>query len=308
MCSGDSWLRPWPVKAAALLLLATPPMVDEVWLQTLHSQFHLALCCALILCLDVPRRRLRYCGFVLLFLAPLCGLLAGTLLPAFALRAAWDRSRARAVQTACLAAGLAVQLAFFFSAVPGRNYGIGPIYLLCVIYLRQIVGPLCGLVRAKAAFLTVKASLEAGLFPWWPVAVSMACIAAMAAAVLRRREAAFIWLFGAACILGLAAYAGAIANDHELLAYNFGERYVFLPQVLGALLVLGLATGERMPDAWAAGALVVWLIAVGLHDFRDPSVMQKGPSWLSEVAAWRRDHSHPIAIWPTGWTMRLNNE
>jgi hypothetical protein len=308
MCSGDAWLRAWPVKASALLLLATPPMVDEVWLQTLHSQFHLALCCALILCLDVPGRRLRWFGLVLLFLTPLCGPLVGTLLPLFLLRAARDRSRVRVFQAAALAAGLAVQLAFFFSVIPGRNYGMGPIYLLCVIYLRQIVEPLFGMHAAAAAFQTVKAGIDARLFPWWPVIVSITCIIAMAVAVLRRRAAAFIWLFAAASVLGSAAYLGAISNDHQLLAYNFGERYVFLPEVLGALLVLGLATGERRPDSRAAGALVVWLILVGLHDFRDRSWTQSGPSWLSEVAAWRRDHTHPIAIWPNGWTMRLERD
>jgi hypothetical protein len=30
-------------------VLATPPVSEEVWLQTLHSQFHLALCAGIIL-------------------------------------------------------------------------------------------------------------------------------------------------------------------------------------------------------------------------------------------------------------------
>lgn len=81
VCSRDEWLRPRWSLIAALLIIATPPMVSEVWLQSLHSQFHLALCCALILALDAPQKRLAWFGGVLLFLAPLCGPAASGLLP-----------------------------------------------------------------------------------------------------------------------------------------------------------------------------------------------------------------------------------
>jgi hypothetical protein len=44
-----AWLRPRWAVLAALFVLATPPVSEEVWLQTLHSQFHLALCAGIIL-------------------------------------------------------------------------------------------------------------------------------------------------------------------------------------------------------------------------------------------------------------------
>jgi hypothetical protein len=44
-----AWLRPRWAVLAALFVLATPPVSEEVWLQTLHREFHLALCAGIIL-------------------------------------------------------------------------------------------------------------------------------------------------------------------------------------------------------------------------------------------------------------------
>jgi hypothetical protein len=61
---------------------------------------------------------------------------------------------------------------------------------------------------------------------------------------------------------------------------------------------------------------VAAVLVVGLLDFADlPAAvghgsdwMMHGPSWRDEVAAWRRDHDHPIAIWPAGFFMHLKSE
>ncbi len=50
----DRWLRPAPILFAAVLLLAMPPLCDEVWLNTANSQFHIALAAALCVALDAP--------------------------------------------------------------------------------------------------------------------------------------------------------------------------------------------------------------------------------------------------------------
>ena len=305
LCSRDAWLTPWPVKAAALLLIATPPLLEEVWLQTLHSQFHLALCCALILALDPPGARLRYFSSAVLVLAPLCGPLAGALVPLFLLRAALDRSRPRLVQAILLGAGITVQVLLFMSHKEGRSYGIGPILLLCVVYLRQIVSVLIGVQGAHDVAGALRAQIEARAFPWQPVLVTLGSTALLLLALLRRRQAAFLWLFAAACLLGWLGYVGAIGGGRLFLIIGFGERYIFLPEVLTALVILGLATGPRSPDRWIAGALTAWLIMVGFSDLSTPTGMRSGPDWQSEVAAWQLDHAHRIMIWPTGWFMKL---
>jgi hypothetical protein len=310
VCARDAWLRSPLVRIAALLLIATAPQVEEVWLQTLHSQFHLALCAAMILALDIPQRRLAIFGGVLLFLGPLCGPPACIMAPLLLARAAIDRSWTRLWQTCALGAGAALQVLLFYSHESGRTYGIGPIVLLCVVYIKQIVIPLFGVKIAIAAVAQLQARIAAHLFPWRAVTASLALFAAVCAALLRGRQAASIWLFLAACCTGWIGYYGAIGDNRlGMLAIGGNGRYVFLPEVLSSLAMLALAAGSQRPERWVARAAVGWLILIGVLDLRTPDlVMKTGPSWRQEVALWRQDHTHPIAIWPQGWFMVLNHE
>lgn len=318
VCSRDEWLRPRWSLIAALLIIATPPMVSEVWLQSLHSQFHLALCCALILALDAPQKRLAWFGGVLLFLAPLCGPASSGLLPLFFARAMLERSRARLSQTLILAAGTLLQITFFYSHQAGRSYEIRPIILLCDVYIRQIVSPLAGWKAANLASTLLQARLASHLVPWVPVLVTISVFGVFVVALLRRRHAASVWLFLAACLMTFICYFGAFGTGIALLAVGAEGRYTFLPQVLAGLALLGVATGRRASDYWIARVIVGWLIFIGiLYIGAFPPVMGPswtvnwiihGPNWRHQVALWHRDPHHPIGIWPRGWTMTLPSE
>jgi hypothetical protein len=309
VCARDAWLQPRLVRLASLLLIAAAPQMEEVWLQNLHSQFHLALCAAIILALDIPQRRLAIFGGLLLFLGPLCGPPACIMAPLFLARAVIDRSWARLWQTCALGAGAALQLLLFYSHGSGRAYGIGPIVLLCIVYIKQIVLPLLGAKIAASASAQLQARIAAHLFPWRAVTVSVASFAAFCVALARGRQAAPIWLFLAACCAGWIGYYGAIGNKLDILLIGGGGRYLFLPEVLASLAMLALAAGSRRPERWLARAIAAWLVLVGLQDLRSvDDFIKTGPRWQLEVALWRQDHKHPIATWPEGWTMTLDQE
>ena len=309
VCARDAWLRPPLARMAALLLIAAAPQVEEVWLQTLHSQFHLALCAAIILALDVPGRRLAIFGGVLLFLGPLCGPPACVVAPLLLARAVIDRSWARLGQTCALGAGAALQMLLFYSHQSGRTYGVGPILLLCIVYIKQIVVPLLGAKAAAHATAQLQARIAAHLLPWRAVTVSLSLFAAFCVALLRSRHAAAVWLFLAACCTGWIGYFGAIGDKRAILLIGVGGRYVFLPEVLASLALLALAARSARPERWLARGLVGWMIIVGVRDLRAHDRMIKtGPDWRREVALWRQDHTHKLATWPDGWTMRLDHE
>jgi len=119
--SHAAWLRSRLALAASLLLLVAAPSSEEVWLNTLHSQFHLGLCVALILALEIEPGGRELFRRILLFLAPLYGLVAVISLSLFAVRAFVDRSRDRLIQTVVLASGSAIQLLFFYHSNPARQ-------------------------------------------------------------------------------------------------------------------------------------------------------------------------------------------
>jgi hypothetical protein len=307
--SQDEWLRPPPVRAAAVLLLATAPVTEQVFLHTLHSQFHLALCAALILALDIPGRRLGFFYGALLLLAPLCGPAGCLLAPLFCARAAIDRSRPRALQAALIGAGAALQFLLFYTPIPTRGGGTGPILLLCIVYLKQIVTPLLGRAASQHVAESLREQIALHRFPWQAVLVTGTAFMLFTVALLRRRHAASVWMFACACLLAPIAYCNALLGGRLLLIIGNGARYNFLPELLCALALLGIASGTTPPERWIARGAVVWLLLVGVHDIPDAmEYLNSGPSWAREVALWRHDHAHHIALWPAGWTMTLESE
>ncbi len=306
--SRDGWLREPLVRVACLLLLATPPVTEEVWLQTLHAQFHLALCCALILAFDVPQGTRRWFSFALLAAGPLCGPAAACLSPLFLLRAAIDRSRPRLAQGLVLGAASAVQFLFFYSHQNGRSHAIPLTIAACVFAIKQVIVPFLGRSKAQTLAAGLQGRIEAGLFPLWAVIVAGAILAGLIAVVARRQLAAPAWMLASATLLFGVALYGSLSTGMGLLTVGEGGRYTFVPQVLIGLALVAVATGSRR-EAWVARAAVAWLIAVGVRDLpRSSPYIATGPDWRAEVAEWREDHSHPIAIWPQGWSMRLEHE
>ena len=303
----DEWLSGRIRLSAALLLLATPPATEEVWLATIHAQVHLGLCAALILVLDVRRGALGICRFLLLLFAALSGPGAWTLIPLFALRALLDRSWSRAAQALVLAIGMAVQLLFFFDFhLRAERVFAGPRMQLLIFFVRHLLLPLLGVPGAAPIAADVHDHVVAADAPIWPMVVAALVFGAFWFVVLRWRVRPSIWLLLGGGTLAIAAYSGALAGGANLLIPQAGGRYSFAPTVLFELALLPLAClGGHI--RWIASALIVWLIAVGVVSYAKPSGhgFAVGPDWRSEVAAWRADHNHSLAIWPVPWTVRL---
>ena len=303
----DEWLNDRIKLVAALLLLATPPATEEVWLATIHAQVHLGLCTALILTLDLRGGAVGVFRYLLLLLAAFCGPGAWTLVPWFALRAVIDKSWTRAAQGALIVFGAAVQLLFFY------NFGLrpnpvfaGPRMQLLIVFVRHLLIPLVGVQGAGPIASSVHDQVVAAHAPIWPMVVTVLVFGGFAFAVLRWRVRSSIWLLLGGGTLAVAGYSAALAGGPDLLIPQAGERYSFAPTVLFELALLPLAClGGRV--RWVASALIVWLIAVGVISYAKPSGsgFATGPDWRSEVAAWRADHNHKIAIWPQPWYLTL---
>jgi hypothetical protein len=308
LSSGASWLRSRWAIVAALLILATPPASEEVWLQTLHSQFHLAVCAGLILAMPAQSGRcLNAFRLALLVLGPLCGPACIILLPFFALRAIIEKSQARLWQTLALLSSSALQIGMFLSVQQGRSYHIDSSVLASVMLVRHLFVPLMGSHAAVPLADWIHGRYAAGAIPWSAVMLSCATFACWIWVVLRRWREAPAWLLIAGLAIAALSYYGAIDGGTNLLSVGFGLRYSFAPQVLMSFSLLALASARRGAVSYAAATVLCWLIVVGLAGYFTPSspVFAHGPDWRSEVAAWRADQCHRLAIWPSGWVMDL---
>jgi hypothetical protein len=302
----DAWLQSVPARLAAITLVLVVPDSEEVWLNSLHCQFHLGLCCAIIVALQPATGRVAWMRYAILFFAPLCGPTAIAVLPLFAVRALLERSRARFIQMAVLAASTAIQLLLFFHRDPLRAYGFSPVLFACTVTLRHIVEPFMTKHYADIWAAAVRARLAAGFVPHKAALMPLLFMPYGVLVYLYRRRSPAIWLFAGFVLVGLATYFGARGHLDMLLMTKVDGRYMYVPQALLSLSVLALAAclpGWRAVLAWG---VVAWLIVVGAVEYTMPwDFIADGASWRTEVAAWRVDPNHVLLIWPEGWSAVL---
>lgn len=306
------WLRNRLATVAALLIIAIAPATEEVFFNVMHIQFHLALCAALILALDVPRgRRVRLAYGMLLFAAPLCGPGAIVLVPLFALRAVLDRDRHRLQQLAALAAGAAVQLLIFYGPSPmrGQTRGLGTV--AAAMFVRMIALPFFGTEEAYKAAALIYGSQQSGGYSFWLFAAAALIAFAVLLAVAAKRRDSAVWLLLSALSIATASIAFGMVATKAIDPFSvFGsERYNFLPDVLIGLTLVTLATRRPFRERPVYAVLCGTLVMVGaLHYSKPLKDFAEGPSWPAEVREWRADHRHPLAVWPGRWAADLSDQ
>jgi hypothetical protein len=307
-----SWLAGRLPVIAALLLIASAPATEEVFFNALHIQFHLALCVALILALDVPERRAVRFGYgVILFLAPLCGPGAIVFLPLFALRALIDRDRGRLAQLAILTAGAAVQLLLFYGPSPIRGHMNNPVTIAAAMFVRLLVLPLLGVEFAYRVGDMIYASQASGGIGWWlSGAAALLAFVGLTVLALQRRDSA-IWLVLSSLSVAVASLGFGMASINPRDPYSAfeGERYNFLPIVLLGLALVALSMRSGFRGSRVCAFLCGLMLFTGAVHFTQPlQLFAEGPSWQAEVKAWRNDHRHPLAVWPRPWAADLSDE
>ncbi len=300
----DAWLQPVCVRIAAVLLILFVPAVEEVWLHTLHCQFHLALCVGIILVLQAEPWRVSWFRYGLLFLAPLCGPGAIAFLPIYAVRAVVERDRARVCQLAALTLSSVLQLGLFYRHEHSRGYAFNPVILLDVFAIRHLYLPFLGIVWTDHLAPLVAARLHAGFVPKVATALPVLVFGPYLVLTLWRRQTrpAF-WLLLAGGLIGCASYFGALGGAEGLIHARAGGRYIFVPQALFSLSILALAatsTGWARRGAWV---VVAWLLVLGGAEYVQPwPFIAHGPSWRAEVAKWEADPSYRLHVWSADWT------
>ena len=301
----DGWMRPRPVRLAAVLLVLFVPAVEEIWLNTLHCQFELALCCGIVLALRPEPTRSAATGFrfALLLLAPLCGPGAIALLPLFIARTALDRDRRRLWQTLVLGAGSALQLSLFFHAEQSRGYSLDPIVLLDIFTVRHLYLPFLGIGRTDLAARLIEARRQSGHVPLKATLLPILVFGPFLVLTLRHRQSrpAF-WLLAGGGIVACASYFGAIGGAEGLIHARAGGRYIFVPQALFSLSILALASTAPRRVALGAWGAVLWLLVLGGIEYGHPwAFIADGPSWRHQVALWHVDPTYRLHVWPGSW-------
>lgn len=299
----DEWLAGRTRLLAALLLVTTPPVSDEIWLATTHAQAHLALAATLVLVLEMRGGAIGVFRLFVLVLAAFSGPAAWALIPFFVLRSYIDGSKGRATQAGVLAACTITQLLCFFHMRPDRVFA-GPRMQLLIFFVRHLAIPFLGHDQAYAIAQPIYRAVDAGHAPVWPMVISAAAFAGLAVIVVRQKVIPARWMFVSAITLAVLSYSGAIHGGKNMILVDVGHRYSFAPNVLFALSLLALAVLGSNRTRQVASAIVVWLIVIGVHEYFVPTSIYyaSGPDWRSQVAAWRKDPTRALETWPGNGT------
>jgi hypothetical protein len=298
------WLQRRVVLLIALLIVASPPDSQEVWLNTSSSQFHLALAAAIILALETRSGLVGALQLGVLCVAPLSSPASWVLVPLFGLRSVIDRSWPRTVQTLVLVAGVTAQLVLFFTSIDPRVIGMPPSVFGAIVLTKNIIAPLLYHSQASILIDIFATRFSASGGPIWCLVIVVVLFAAAIMRAILLPEKTPLWFLISGAAIATISYVGAIGNKLDMLAVIGGDRYAFVPQVLFALAVLSWSVVEQGPvRVWARGA-VAWLLIVGLMEFPAKG-WQTGPPWPAEVQKWQQNPSYSLQIWPTGWDMTL---
>lgn len=306
------WLSHRVAVCAALLMIAIAPATEEVFFNVIHIQFHLTLCAALILALDVPRSLSGVIGYgLLLFVAPLCGPGAIVLLPLFALRSLLDRDVWRVPQTISLGAGAALQLLLFYGPSPIRANVVDPATTAAAMFVRLITLPFMGANAAYRTAALIYASKVSGGAIWWLFAAATCVIFAIIALKAVQRRDSAIWLLLSGLGTGAASISFGMVTTKAIDTFSVygSERYNFLPDVLIGLALVALGTRSPFRQSPVYAALCAIMLFVGALSYSQPlKQFAGGPSWPAEVRQWRADHRHSLAVWPPPWTADLSDQ
>lgn len=297
------WRKSTVATIVVVILIAIPPVTGEVWLNTITSQFHLALATALIYAAAERRTALFRIDCAILAFAALSGPATSFLMPLFALDALIKRDRKSVVQAAILFAGFAIQLAtFLLHPLPQRGGHLPVAQLLSVISLHTIFLQFAGLdaARSLARHLSARHLAHAAL--WIGPAIFVVFYAIVTAGIAWRRSLTLARLLIAGLVIVLVSFHEALPGSFSgFMQVISGQRYAFAPMAINALLIAGLAAGgaEKWRGLFVV-ATVVLLFVGGTNFYRGLAMFRNGPLWQPEVAAWRQDSQRTLKVWPGG--------
>jgi len=292
------------VLGVACVLFA--PLSGEVWLNTVTSQFHLALVTFLLILEESGRSRARrWLARSLLAIAGLTGPVSCFLTPLLVARAASERTRERFVQAGILAACALAQLAVVASSpttpLLDRLRGFGAADLAAIAWLQSTSLVLSGLGGARAAAGLLGAARAAGWaapLAWGLLIGEVALLWALARPLPRAERSVFLAGYGSLVVLSVL---GAVDREASALVPGFGQRYFFAPNAILLLLLAAnvVRGGGRRLQRAACAALLVVSLGFALHSWRRTLLATAAwPDWEGEVRAWREDPAYELQVWP----------
>jgi len=313
------WASAWQQVLAAAVLLFTPVITGEVWLNTVNSQLFCGVLALVLLCepTDGLGRMRRWAYRCALALSGLTGVYAAALAPAFLLRQRRRGDRESRIQALILIAAASLQLVCI-----GLTHGLldpqrsGTLraewgQILTAILYHHFFRPVFGYTVSGRIFTVLGLRPAAGSSYLPNVDVPSSYLVLAGWVSLAALLGFFLWCGRRRLGEPLILLAVALACLETVLLTSLvgilpAGRYAVVPGVAVLLILLVVSVQDRSGARKLAGAAIATALLIGIATFHNDvprgslSAQFPGrPSWRQEVAAWRTDPGDDLQVWPS---------
>jgi hypothetical protein len=311
------WISPLR-KLAGILVYLLMPISGEIWLNTINSQFYLALVTILILLEPAGNKHGRKWIYrILIGVAGLTGPVSSMLAPLYGLLAWLTEKRERAIQAIILGICAIIQVGLLMGfSESDKTIGIRlsdvRVYLLVFSIWTQSVGMMLvgkAWMRELASWIILEYEPRSLILvaTWFALLLLTVMLFWWLSTRLSARER--IILIGSYSFILIISYVGSLTgNKLELIVPGNAQRYFWVPNVIfGFILIANIFSenSDRICRVICATMLLIALMLGGINYRMTLIADWEWPKWRNEVALWQADSEHKIRIWPPGWELIL---
>ena len=318
------WER-WYQRLLGVLIILLAASSGEIWLNTINSQFYLAIVTFLILMenLSQTRSARRWIYRALLLFCGLSGPVSCFLLPMFIFKAISERHRESTLQIGILGLCVIVQgWAWWVSRSAGLTLAsrIGNLDLpsiMAVIVNRTMVAPILGqtFTGTSATWLAGIRKSSLSQFGWLSFGLGLGMAGFFSALCWRNLKRNGLILGSFLLVASLSIVTALVppqVGKIVLVNPQAGIRYFYAPSVMFLMLLLANVqlnmANLRKWQTLLCIALLAVSLATGAAHYK-PDIKQfmsvSWPRWEFEVYNWQVNHNYELRIWPDGWRMKL---
>lgn len=304
-------------KIIGVLIILFTMLSGESWLNTVNSQFYLAMAAFLILIEHgtVISYTKKWIYRILLVLAGLSGLVSCFLTPVYILSTIVERTREKIIHSAILLLTTLIQLWVIFfvfgyhDAFQGRFEGFDALLLTPFMFLRTMILPVFGPTFTDYSVQNFIFSYFGGALLALVTALVILFILYLLSFRLSLKEK--IIYLGSYLLISVLSILSLLGNSLEYLPSSFfGARYFFVSSVVFLILlfrnvVYDLDKKKKLFPNLSVFLLSLALVA-GLIYYQHSLIYRSDwPEWREQVALWRSGSQEFVEIWPPGWSIEL---
>lgn len=315
----DKWLASFTTRLLATLLLLFVPETIDISFQTLHSQFHITLACALILILQTENNYQKYLRLSVIFLATLSGLLPILLLPLYGVKFLLEKNWLRLQQLIVLFTGCCIQYFFFYEHYSVRQYNFSIADYFSIFFTRCLLLPFTGYNRLTTNFMErhyilVQKGHHFFPFPFFGSILFFIFIFYCFYKYPKIRFSLFLFIYALASLA--IALLGQVGGIDGFYAPRFDQRYFLIPNSLLCLVLLYFTVFLPKKGKIISYIIIVWLILIGCYNFYSINMKFYNTyiennkwvhvlPWKKQVALWKENNNYIFTLWSHEWKMSL---